>query len=52
MNFTGLFLLFGGAVVFAWQGNRRWALILFAIGLVLTFPLYLHHATTLLPLSF
>ena len=52
MFFTGLFSLFAATMLFAWFGKPSVAYVLFALALVLAGALYLHHASTILPLSF
>jgi Na+/melibiose symporter-like transporter len=52
MFFAGLFSLFAVTMLVAWFGKPRVAFLLFALAMVLTGALYLHHATTILPLSF
>jgi len=52
MYFTVVFLLFAVTMFFAWFGNPRVAYMLFALAMVLTGALYLHHASSTLPLSF
>ncbi len=52
MFFTGLFLLFVATMLVAWFGTLRKAFMLFALSMALTGALYLHHATSTLPLSF
>jgi hypothetical protein len=49
---TVLFLLFLLAMLLAWFGPRRPAIVLFGIALVLTVADFLHHATDALKLSF
>jgi hypothetical protein len=52
MEFLIVFLNFAGALWAAWCSSVRIALWLFASGLTLTIALFLHHATSVLPLSF
>jgi Family of unknown function (DUF5993) len=52
MDFSVIFLVFAASLWLAWRRPLRPALVLFAIGMVLTATLYLHHATETLPLSF
>ena len=52
MFFTGLFSLFAATMLVAWFGTPRKAFMLFALSMVLTGALYLHHASSKLPLSF
>ena len=52
MDQTVLFLLFLLAMLIAWLGPRRPAIILFCLTLVLTVADFLHHATDALKLSF
>ncbi len=52
MFFTGLFSLFAATMLVAWFGTPRKAFMLFALAMVLTGALYLHHASSKLPLSF
>ena len=52
MFFGGLFSLFAVTMLVAWFGKPRAVFLLFALAMVLTGALYLHHATSILPLSF
>lgn len=52
MNFAVIFLILASAMVFAWRRERRLVHVLFTVAMVLTVALYLHHATSKLPLSF
>lgn len=52
MFFSGLFSLFAATMLVAWFGKPRMAYGLFALAMLLTGALYLHHATSNLPLSF
>ena len=52
MFFAGLFSLFAVTMLFAWLGKPSVAYTLFFLAMVLTGALYLHHASTILPLSF
>ena len=52
MFFASLFILFAVTMVFAWAGPPRVAFMLFALAIVMTGVLYLHHASSTLPLSF
>jgi len=52
MDFSVIFLVFAASLWVAWRRSSRPALFLFAIGMVLTVALYLHHATETLPVSF
>jgi hypothetical protein len=49
---TVLFLLVALAMLVAWLGSRRAALVLFALTFVASVALYLHHASDVLKLSF
>jgi hypothetical protein len=52
MFFCGLFSLFAATMLVAWFGMPRMVLVLFTFAMLLTGALCLHHATTVLPLSF
>jgi hypothetical protein len=46
------FLIFAADMWAAWRRDLRVAVFLFALGMLLTLVVYLHHATDVLPLSF
>lgn len=52
MEFTALFLAVTIVMIAAWRGPRTLALALFAVTLVACVATYLHHASTVLKLSF
>ena len=52
MNFAVLFLLLAATMLVAARRDARLVYGLFAIAMVLSIALYLHHATSKLPLSF
>jgi len=52
MDFSVVFLVFAASLWVAWRRSALPAVYLFAIGMVLTAALYLHHASDTLPLSF
>lgn len=52
MEFSALFLALVVVMAVAWWGPRRLALALFAIALLASVATYLHHATSVLNLSF
>ena len=52
MFFAVVFLLFAVTMLVAWFGKPRVAFMLFALAMVLTGALYLHQASSTLPLSF
>ena len=52
MEFTALFLAVTVVMLAAWWGSRAVALALFALTLIACVATYLHHATSVLPLSF
>jgi len=52
MEFTLLFLAVAVVMVAAWWGTRTLALALFAAALLASIATYLHHASSLLTLSF
>ncbi len=52
MFFSGLFSLFAATMLVAWFDRPRLAFMLFGLAIVLTGALYLHHASSKLPLSF
>jgi uncharacterized protein DUF5993 len=45
-------LIFAAAMWSAWLRDPRVAVFLFALGMLFTLAVYLHHATDVLPLSF
>jgi Family of unknown function (DUF5993) len=51
MEFFVIFLVFAASLWLAWTSSLRPALSLFALGLILSAALYLHHATEMLPVS-
>lgn len=51
MAFTGLFALFALTMAAAIANRRRAAEVLFVLGLVLSFLVFLHHATDTLAIS-
>jgi hypothetical protein len=52
MDIFVVFLVLAASLWVAWRGPLRGALMLFAVAMVLTVALYLHHATETLPLTF
>jgi hypothetical protein len=52
MNFAAIFLLFAVAMIVGWRRDGALVYWLFLLGMLLTVALYLHHATSVLPLSF
>jgi RsiW-degrading membrane proteinase PrsW (M82 family) len=46
------FFIFAAALWAAWRRGPRVAVSLFALGVLFTVAVYLHHATDALPLSF
>jgi Family of unknown function (DUF5993) len=52
MEFTALFLAVTIVMLAAWRGSRGLALALFAATLIATVATYLHHAASVLHLSF
>jgi hypothetical protein len=46
------FLVFAATMWAAWRRDQRVAMSLFALGMLFTLAVYLHHATDVLPLSF
>ena len=51
-NSSIAFLIFAAAMWAAWRRDPRVAVFLFALGMLFTLAVYLHHATDALPLSF
>jgi len=45
------FFIFAAAMWGAWRGSPRLAVFLFALAMLFTVAVYLHHATDALPLS-
>lgn len=52
MNFAALFLLFAATMLLAVRHEGRRVYVLFAVAMLLTIALYVHHASSKLPLSF
>jgi hypothetical protein len=52
MIFTLLFVMWTGVLVAAWRASRNAALASFAVALVLSVALFVHHVTDPLTLSF
>lgn len=52
MEFTALFLAVTVVMLVAWWGSRMVVLALLALTLIACIATYLHHATSVLPLSF
>ncbi|MGD9922256.1 MAG: DUF5993 family protein [Pseudorhodoplanes sp.] len=52
MIFTLLFLIWTGVLVAAWFAARRAAMAAFALALILSIALFVHHITDPLTLSF
>jgi hypothetical protein len=52
MTFALLFLMWTGVLAAAWLASRRTAMTAFAVALVLSTALFVHHMTDPLTLSF
>jgi len=52
MIFTLLFVIWTCVLAAAWRASRKSALAFFAVALVLSFGLFIHHVTDPLTLSF
>jgi len=52
MDSSIAFLIVATAMWAAWRRDPRVVVFLFALGMLFAFAVYLHHATSALPLSF